>query len=392
MAGWAAGEAEAEACGLCGGPGARYTCPRCNRRYCSLPCYRGPRHRACAERFYRAAVLGELRGARAGGAERQRLQLGLRRLREAPAPGPAPDPRASASRLWAALSERQRSDFRRCLASGEAAAWVRLWRPWWEPRVRRGAPGGGEGERGLRGGTERPWRRGGGTGPPGEEEGSGGETTEGGDGETELGSDPDWETDEAVLQSAPTSLPLDSLNARPSPLIPYSVVNVLYAYAFSMRLVNGDVSGEIEAGVCLRQLGPRRFGTAPLPPALPGCLCDGGHGSPPGREQQGPSGHYTLAAISHLSRILGKAKRIPTRGGETGRDDCYRARKKCAFFLSWASEQQLALAVLSLEAQEEFRASLSHLLQVEEDKSNLEKAWGAKQPPEKRVLIEELNP
>nr|XP_013808456.1 PREDICTED: zinc finger HIT domain-containing protein 2 [Apteryx mantelli mantelli] len=30
-----------EPCGLCGAAAAPYTCPRCNRRLCSLPCYRG---------------------------------------------------------------------------------------------------------------------------------------------------------------------------------------------------------------------------------------------------------------------------------------------------------------------------------------------------------------
>ncbi|XP_072120647.1 zinc finger HIT domain-containing protein 2 [Mobula birostris] len=381
---------EAEACGLCGGPGARYTCPRCNQPYCSLPCYRRPEHQACAELFYRDAVLSELRGARADGAERQRLLDGLRWLRETEDmdldPDPDLDPSASTSRLWAALSDRQRSDFERQLQSGEAAAWLREWRPWWERKVVEEVETSGkiQDEHPVVGSAEK-------------------------DGRTEMDLEPEWETDEAVPPVCTNIAPLETLTARPSPLISYSVVNVLYAYAFSMRLVNGDVVGEmrqefVETVMAISEtLSANSVYTSTASALQAGAesVRNCPSASNPFQAVRamedtsallaGSSGLHTLAALSHLGRILGKAQRCQHKQRKPGKDYCYRAQKKCMFLLSWVNEKRLTLAVLSLEAQQEFTASLRHLLHVEEGKSKLEKAWGAKRPPEKKVLIEELD-
>ena len=39
---------------------ARYTCPRCNVRYCSLECYRSEKHGGCSEAFYHDCVVEDL--------------------------------------------------------------------------------------------------------------------------------------------------------------------------------------------------------------------------------------------------------------------------------------------------------------------------------------------
>ncbi|XP_059846700.1 zinc finger HIT domain-containing protein 2 isoform X1 [Hypanus sabinus] len=376
---------EAEACGLCGAPGARYTCPRCNRPYCSLPCYRSPEHQACAELFYRDAVLAELRGARADSAERQRLLDGLRWLRETEDMDPDLDPSASTSRLWAALSDRQKSDFERRLESGEAATWLREWRPWWERRVVEEVETSGkvQDEHPVVSGAE--------------------------DGGTELDLEPEWETEEAIPPVCTNITPLETLSARPSPLVSYSVVNVLYAYAFSMRLVNGDVVGEmrqefVETVMAISEtLSANKVYTSTANALQAGAEAVRNCPSASNPFQAvramedasallaGGSGLYTLAALSHLGRLLGKDQRCRQRERKPGKDYCYRAQKKCMFLLSWVNEKRLTLAALSLEAQQEFTASLSLLLHVEEGKSQLEKAWGAKRPPEKKLLIEELD-
>ncbi|XP_078407263.1 zinc finger HIT domain-containing protein 2 [Cetorhinus maximus] len=411
-------EREAEACGLCSGSGpraaARYTCPRCNVPFCSLPCYRGSRHRLCAESFYREAVLGELRAeARAGGAEGRRdLRESLRRLRDAEAQQPEPSlgldtQGAPARRLWEALTEQQRRDFQRLLESGEAAAWIKEWRPWWERRpagpVQELEPGGLEEDQTSERIKEPQ--------PVVDVEGTESQNDSEQDrlsGETERATT--WEHDDSIPAICRNIVPLLSLCSKPSPLIQYSVVNVLYAYAFSMKLINGDLSGEmrdefIEATMTISEAlkGNRVFmSTAEALQAGVEAVRSSPYSSNPFEAVNTikdtcvllsggsgpPSGQYTLAAISHLSRTLGKAKRYRHKEDP----DHFRARKKCAFLLSWVNEHQHSLMYLCLEVQKEYENTFDTLAQVEEAKSNLEKAWGGKRPPGKKVLIEELTP
>ncbi|XP_032885597.1 zinc finger HIT domain-containing protein 2 isoform X2 [Amblyraja radiata] len=394
---------EAEACGLCTAAAARYTCPRCNRPYCSLACYRGGPHRACAELFYRDAVLAELRpGAEAG---RRDLCSGMRSLQEAEAQRPEPEglslePDAPAPRLWAALSPGQRADFERRVSGGEAAAWIPPWRPWWRRQRQRR--------------------------PVVEEVDASEEMREeqrvAGDGESSGEEDADketapasvWDTDDSVPAVCTNIAPLATLTACPSPLVAFSLVNVLYAYAFSLRLVNGDVQGamrgefiEVVLAISKALDGSHVYtSTGEALQAAVESIRSSPHVSTPlllaramedvsallagGDEALGS--HYTLAAISHLDCILAKGRQCRGGEGKTGRAARYRAGKKCAFLLSWAREHQHVLATLSAEARLEFTASLQQLLQVEKDTSTLEKAWGAKRPPAQRVLIEELNP
>ena len=51
---------EQDLCQLCEEKTSKYTCPKCNIRYCSLRCYKGNQHEACSELFYRDNVLEEL--------------------------------------------------------------------------------------------------------------------------------------------------------------------------------------------------------------------------------------------------------------------------------------------------------------------------------------------
>ncbi|XP_020375507.1 zinc finger HIT domain-containing protein 2 [Rhincodon typus] len=409
---------QAEACGLCSGSGAaaRYTCPRCNVPFCSLPCYRGSKHRVCAESFYREAVLGELReeSRRVGGAEgRTGLRESLRRLRQTEAwelgelEPDDPQPGDTASRLWNSLSEEERHNFQRLLESGQAAAWIKEWRPWWERRppapVQELVPSGLEEDRRCEKINKAQ--------PVVDVAGTGRENNSEMDAFTEqLATDRFWEHDDSIPAICSNIVPLLSLCSNPSPLIQYSVVNVLYAYAFSMKLVNGDLSGPmrdefIEATVTVSEAlkDSRVFvSTAEAVQAGVGAVRSSLYFSNPFEPvntikdtsvlltggNRALDGHYTLAAISHLHQTLGKAKRSRRKKDP----DHYRARKKCAFLLSWVNEHRDKLMFLSLEVQNEYKNTFDSLVQVEEAKSNLEQAWGGKRPPEKKVLIEELTP
>uniref|UniRef100_UPI00398F1C8A zinc finger HIT domain-containing protein 2 n=1 Tax=Pristiophorus japonicus TaxID=55135 RepID=UPI00398F1C8A len=219
-----------------------------------------------------------------------------------------------------------------------------------------------------------------------------------------------WEQDDSIPATSGNIAPLLSLCSKPSPLIQYSVVNVLFAYAFSMKLINGDLSREmrdefIEAVMTLSEAlkGSRVFtSAAEALEAGVGAVQSGPYSSNPfepvltirdtaellSGESGASGGHYTLAAISQLGRVLGKDKR--SRHGEG--PERYRARKKCAFLLSWVNEHSDALDSLSLEVRRVYKNSFDTLLQVEEAKAKLEKAWGGNRPPQKKVLIEELTP
>ncbi|KAI0033905.1 hypothetical protein K488DRAFT_46671 [Vararia minispora EC-137] len=61
----------------------RYSCPRCNLAYCSLPCFRSPAHNRCSEAFYRSQLETDIRSAPSKSAqERQQMMEMLKRFEE----------------------------------------------------------------------------------------------------------------------------------------------------------------------------------------------------------------------------------------------------------------------------------------------------------------------
>ena len=49
-------------CPLCLKNQSKYTCPRCNTRYCSVDCYKSVKHKDCSEMFYKDCFMeGKLR-------------------------------------------------------------------------------------------------------------------------------------------------------------------------------------------------------------------------------------------------------------------------------------------------------------------------------------------
>ncbi|KAM8986026.1 zinc finger HIT domain-containing protein 2 [Ara ararauna] len=284
-------------CAQCGAA-APYTCPRCQRRVCSVRCYRS--HGPCAEAFYREQVLQALEAERGSPPGRDRLTstLGrLQRLREAEdSAGPGED------ELWASLSPAERDGFLRLLSSGEAAALLPRWRPWW-------------------------WRR-------------------GGDG------------DPRPPGPAPPLPAFPSLPAPPpSPLLPFQLPNVLYGYAFALSLHNGDESllpelpaAAVAASAALRSRCPFSCTAEALEAArrdaeaagLP--LCPLGRAGPALAVAEllecGPG-----AALGHLERLLRAGGR---RSGPRVRERFGRARRKCRFLRAWSAEAAAGPAVAAM--------------------------------------------
>lgn len=387
-----------EPAGLCGfcpageSLPARYTCPRCNAPYCSLRCYRA--HGACAEDFYRDQVLRELRGR---SASPSRLAGALRRLREQREaedepeeadlrPGTRP---GGLSGLWERLAPAEKAAFERLLSRGEAGRLLPPWRPWW-------------------------WGRG--TGPRYLEE------LDGAPGADLL--DPESAPARTAVEplaenygaarppSVPARIPaLASLSRSPaSPLVRFQLPNVLFAYAHTLALYHGGEDDALLSDFCATLLDVSgALGAQQVFDSTEEALQAAAHVLEAGEHPPGPLGTrgamqevarillgegpinqkgYTLTALGHLARTLGRARKQAVVGEE--RDRLYRARKKCQFLLAWTNENEAALTPLALDCA---RAHRAHAVTAEEMASltgELERLWGGPVPPAPRTLIEEL--
>lgn len=382
-------------CGFCPAGGslpARYTCPRCNAPYCSLRCYRA--HGACAEDFYRDQVLRELRGR---SASPSRLAGALRRLREQREaedepeeadlrPGTRP---GGLSGLWERLAPAEKAAFERLLSRGEAGRLLPPWRPWW-------------------------WGRG--TGPRYLEE------LDGAPGADLL--DPESAPARTAVEplaenygaarppSVPARIPaLASLSRSPaSPLVRFQLPNVLFAYAHTLALYHGGEDDALLSDFCATLLDVSgALGAQQVFDSTEEALQAAAHVLEAGEHPPGPLGTrgamqevarillgegpinqkgYTLTALGHLARTLGRARKQAVVGEE--RDRLYRARKKCQFLLAWTNENEAALTPLALDCA---RAHRAHAVTAEEMASltgELERLWGGPVPPAPRTLIEEL--
>ncbi|XP_067170902.1 LOW QUALITY PROTEIN: zinc finger HIT domain-containing protein 2 [Apteryx mantelli] len=354
-----------EPCGLCGAAAAPYTCPRCNRRLCSLPCYRG--HGGCAEALYRQQVLQALEAERGDPPPgRARLDAALRRLRRL---GEAEDEAAPLGHgLWERLSPQERAAFQRLVDTGDVAALVLPWRPWW-----------------WRGAARRGWWR-------------------------RWGSL--WEEEEKRRRrksegpAPPAAVPpLRSLAAGPtSPLLHFQLPNALCGYAFALALHNGDdrccprcppppsdVSGALGARQVFRSTAEALQAALGAVAACgyPQCpLGDAGAVLAVAQLLRGERPGATATALSHLARLLGRAGSW-CRREERGR--FYGAKKKCEFLLAWSCENRQALSSLAAEAQAEYERHRRALSEVSAVSRQLERMWGGKRPPEKKPLVEELD-
>ncbi|XP_063001726.1 zinc finger HIT domain-containing protein 2 [Elgaria multicarinata webbii] len=396
-------------CGLCLAERAPYTCPRCHLRFCSVPCYRG--HGSCARDFQSRELQLRLRGQRGDEASRRRLREALLRLRGLREPGDA-DPQLglgphsaqeALEGLWEQLSPEQRKAFQRMLSSGEISALLPPWQPWWVACSRGAALIQELGPTDAQAPQEASERN---TRPPLPIQAQ----------DTAAGTQslPQPAGDSNSVPAVPAVIaPLATLIGSPlSPLVRFQLPNVLYAYAYALSLYNGDV-GEAETTLpefcetvldVSGALGAKqvyRSTAEALQAALQAVTVDRYPECPLGNggvmlavaqllmgERQVKQKGFTLAALAHLSRLLRNGKRqVPAED----RPKVFGAQKKCEFLLSWVNENEEALTLLALEAQREYKSHLDMAKEVGAVTQELEKMWGAKVPPSKRPLIEELD-
>ncbi|XP_071540500.1 zinc finger HIT domain-containing protein 2 isoform X2 [Panulirus ornatus] len=196
----------------------QYTCPRCNALYCSSKCYKHQSHAQCSERFYQDMVEQELHSGKVSEESHKKMMEILQHLKtgdtvmgdegETLDSDDEEDEEDLAVRMadvdlndsetvWKKLTEEERQEFRELVNKGGFEHLIPPWNPWWEqqvPRVQEIKPGG--------------------ECMPGYDAGC-----------------------PEIIEVSPFS---EMMKSSPSPCIPFNILNVIAAYAWTVRLFNGD--------------------------------------------------------------------------------------------------------------------------------------------------------
>ncbi|KAL1916313.1 uncharacterized protein VTP21DRAFT_5930 [Calcarisporiella thermophila] len=219
-------------CGICQSQFAKYSCPRCNLRYCSLSCYKSKKHEGCSESFYQENVLLEMQSRGVDEETKNKTLDLLRRFQEQQLEEDVEEwdeendsdtsdlakrltdldlDNATFEDIWNRLTEAERSDFKeKYLKEPEL---LPLWKPWWKQQAK-------------------------------DEEVAVGEFSEARPNLiVELGAE---QSDENTSQGRPEVLsdlvPLEKLTKKsPHPDILYNIVGALFAYTFTCRRLNGEL-------------------------------------------------------------------------------------------------------------------------------------------------------
>lgn len=370
----------------------RYTCPRCNARYCSANCYKSQAHADCSEAFYRECFMEGLREMESDEVERKRVMDMLRNLEDEAQASDGSDDEDLADRLvgvnldgdpdeiWQRLTDTEKRDFEAFVSSGKMTYAVPLWTAWWSDKNRCLVQ--------------------------------------------EVSKQPTSAVP-SVLSSIPELPKLTKLPA--SDMIPFSIVNVLYGYSYTARLYNGDhVSMSSETAPVILDIS-ESLGRGVFPDAataLAGCLSrlDSGaaHSHFVSREYSvviirdvcqiiaGPSDarplEYVLAALSDCYHIFRTARKelaqVGRSSGEQADDEgktlkqkLSLAQKKIEFLLSWAVGHGAILQTLLPSLELESCELTTQLAVYESEHDRMEEALNGKQLPVRKnqePLISEL--
>ena len=221
--------ADQQVCTLCYKKHGLYTCPRCNIRYCSSGCYKSEAHAQCSEAFYKSCFMEGLREIQNEPCEKEKMLEMLQRFEDENQPGDGEgedlaerleclDLDSDTDKIWHKLTPSERREFHKMLEDGQLGNMVELWEPWWtKPSL-----------------------------------------------VEEVGV-------EAVSKPSVCPKMVDSVGdidtlfkGSPSDSIKYSIVNLLYGYAYICRLYNGDQYSVVDESVAnflaiARAVGKRNF-------------------------------------------------------------------------------------------------------------------------------------
>ncbi|KAK6935584.1 Shq1 protein domain [Dillenia turbinata] len=209
-------------CRVCQKQFSQYTCPRCNLRYCSLPCYKSHSLR-CTESFMRDNVVEEMRQMLPDDESKRKMLDILKRFHSEDDMDSMDEDDATLSEetvqkvlsgseiSYDDLTEEEKKMFQRAVASGELSKMIEPWEPWWSKPSAKALLLSQEGTQ-----LVQPLAK----------------------------SEPEESKQEPsdIPPGPETSLPpLKKLSsAEPSPLLAVHLVDILYSYCFTLRLYNGD--------------------------------------------------------------------------------------------------------------------------------------------------------
>ena len=142
---------DSSGCQLCLKKLSKYTCPRCNVKYCSLECYRSRKHSQCSESFYKQCVMETLQGDTVDDHEKRRMMEMLKRFEqeekeqnfgeEGPELGENLEERLEGldldqdtEKIWEKLTQEEKKEFQRAVDDGYIGSLVDTWVPWWISR------------------------------------------------------------------------------------------------------------------------------------------------------------------------------------------------------------------------------------------------------------------
>ncbi|XP_065858504.1 uncharacterized protein [Euphorbia lathyris] len=214
-------------CQVCQKQFSQYTCPRCNSRYCSLPCYKAHGLR-CTESFMRENVVEELNQMQPNDETRQKMLEILKRFHsEEEMEGIDEDDSVLSEETvqkilsgdsisFDDLSVKEKKQFQRAVASGELSKLIEPWDPWWLKPSARTISLSNEGTRLVQ---------------PLEHHTSSSPQDKGA---------PDKYNEVPPGPEIPLTPVSKLISTEPSPLLAVHLVDILYSYCFTLRLYNGD--------------------------------------------------------------------------------------------------------------------------------------------------------
>ncbi|KAJ8276572.1 hypothetical protein COCON_G00083240 [Conger conger] len=213
-------------------------------------------------------------------------------------------------------------------------------------------------------------------------------------------------------------LPLNILSSQASPLVRYSLVNVLYGYTTSLSLFNGDLSEldmiqefcQVVLAISESLSSNRVFSS--LQEAVEagtrlameiGCFAPGDPDAQTraveaiahilaGKSKQDTVG-YTLAALSQLQAVLSQARgALPKEGdGRETRRKYFLAGKKCEFLQSWVKDSGPAVRLLAGCVWREHMKMAKERKCLDKEKKVVEESWKKGRGRGKGKLIEEMD-
>ena len=369
----------------------RYTCPRCNVRYCSLTCYKHQLHSNCSELFYRDWFIKEMKERKVTDEEKQAILETIQRVEEENPITDFLDEEVSLEErladldinniseekideIWEKLTSEEQERFKKFVAVDVSIISEELgtaWEPWWTSH------------------------------------------------NSGLVEEVSVSVDEASRLNLPPVIQVPCFNRlsaekSPSPLIGFNLVNVLYVYVFFQRLYNGvgttefasefcescvlssdvldknrtfakaDESVSAGAQRCVEVATQNAFALGTQFPIE--CIRDVSH------VLMGPSidlsSQYVGCVLSDLHASLVKYRKMlktdsgsrPSLMGDHAalRKRLFAIIKKLEFFLSWSSSFREQLTLLSIEISELYKTKLQsfkndiaikHPVNYTEDKS-----------------------